>query len=172
MSGVTDFRGLPFNIAKVDSSGREVGRRAYWKLYAIENLYRVVIHSVLTAQVARSWWAVAAGTTLQDQVAARRGLYAAKPWHSTPGKHDIYYTFLADLNKIVAAHRHLFLPVIPDIDTWIARVEQIRLPRNIVGHMNWPNAADRKLIDGCYQGMRGLLQRLGRPGSGVAVLIP
>jgi hypothetical protein len=60
--------------------------------------------------------------------------------------------------------------VISDIDAWIARIEQVRLPRNIVGHMNWPNKVDRQRIDVVYADLHQLVQRLS--GSGTNLIIP
>ena len=96
--------------------------------------------------------------------------YAQKPWHSTPGKHEIYYTFLGDLNEIIRANSHLFAPAIPDIDQWMARLEQIRLPRNIVGHMNWLTTADRKRVDVLHSDLQALLRQLVT--AGVTIQIP
>ncbi len=172
MAAVNDFRKAPLSLARIDSCGRDVGRRSYWRLYAIENLLRIIIHSVLTAEIAPGWWTVSIDPTLRGAVEGFKGLYARKPQHSKPGKHEIYYTFLSDLNRIIAAHRHLFILHIPDIDQWVTRIEMIRLPRNIVGHMNWPHAADRELIDDFYDDLQGLVKRLGRSGSGVPLLIP
>jgi hypothetical protein len=135
MPAPTDFRTFTFDLVRVDSAGKNVGRGVYWKLYAIENIVRVIIHSVLVVQIGPGWWATATGSQIQKRVAGFMAAYAKKPWHSTPGKHEIYYTFLGDLNEIIRANSHLFVPVIPDIDQWIARLEQIRAPRNIVGHM-------------------------------------
>ncbi len=172
MAAVTDFRNAPLSLARIDSCGRDVGRRSYWKLYAIENLLRIVIHSVLTVEIKPGWWEVAADKTLRGMVEDFKALYAANPQHSKPGKHEIYYTFLSDLNKIIVAHRHLFILHIPDIDAWVTRVELIRLPRNIVGHMNWPNAADRELIDDLHDDLQTLVRSLARTGSSVGLRIP
>lgn len=136
MPSVSDFRTYAFDRARVDTAGRNIGRQVYWKLYAIENLLRVLVHSVLTLQVGANWWTVTVDPKLQQRVTYHMKEYASSPWHSTPGKHDIYYTFLSDLSKIITVNSHLFKPIIPDIDQWIARIEQVRLPRNIVGHMN------------------------------------
>jgi hypothetical protein len=170
MPAVGDFRNYALDSSKIDASGKDVGRKVYWKLYAIENLVRIVVHSVLTAQVAPNWWTVAVDPGIRAQVRGRMTEYAKQPWHSTPGKHDIYYTFLSDLNKIITAHSHLFRPVIPDIDQWIARIEQVRLPRNIVGHMNWPSATDRQRIDVFYADIQHLVHHLAN--AGLALSIP
>jgi hypothetical protein len=42
----------------------------------------------------------------------------------------------------------------------LARLEQVRLPRNIVGHMNWLTVADRKRIDVMHADIQALLNHL------------
>jgi len=141
-------------------------------LYAIENLLRIIIHSVLTVEIKPAWWPIAAEEDLRNRVEGFQALYGAKPKHSKPGKHEIYYTFLTDLNKIIVAHRHFFILHIADIDDWVTKIELVRLPRNIVGHMNWLNVADRALIDDLHDDLQILVRRLGRTGSRVPLLIP
>jgi len=169
MPQVSDFRSYVFDRARVDAAGQSVGRRVYWRLYAIENLARVIVHSVLTAQVGAHWWSVAVDPKLRQRVARRMDEYANRPWHSTPGRHAIYYTFLSDLSKIIVANSHLFEPIIPDIDQWVARIEQVRLPRNIVGHMNWPSATDRQRIDVCHADLQQLVHHLTTRGVTLSV---
>ena len=111
MPPVTDFRGAAFNATRIDSCGRDVGRRVYWKLYVIENTIRVIVSSVLTIQIGSTWWATAADKRIQQQVQHFKTLYAQAPWHSAPGNHDIYYTGLSDLGEIIRANRNLFLPL-------------------------------------------------------------
>ena len=124
-----------------------MGRAVYWRLYAIENVIRVLVHSVLTAQVGPDWWPKCVDSDLQAKTSRSRSKYALNPWHSSPGLHDIYHLDLGDLNSIMRVNRSFFDTVISDLDSWIARIEQIRLPRNVVAHMNWPSPTDRKRID-------------------------
>ena len=162
MAIASDFRNaVVFDLSSVRASGRDIGRNVYWKLYAIENVVRVIIHSVLSAQINTNWWATATDPTLQKKALGFRRKYTSRPWHTAPGNHDIYYVDLPDLNEIIRANSQLFLPVIPDIDQWMARIEQIRLPRNVVAHMNWPHATDRKRIDVFFEDLQSLAQSLG-----------
>lgn len=170
MPSTQDFRTFAFDPERVDAAGKNVGQRVYWQLYVIENLVRVIVHSVLNAQVGANWWTVAVDPGIQGSVTRRRADYANRPWHSTPGRHEIYYAFLSDLNKIITANSHLFRPIISDIDQWIARIEQVRLPRNIVGHMNWPGRTDRQRIDVVHADLHQLTQQL--IASGTVLSIP
>lgn len=167
---VVDFRTSSFDIAKVEASGRDVGRKVYWQLYVIENLVRIIIHSVLTAQLHANWWSVAVNQGIQSTAQKFKNQYAKRPWHSAPGSHDIYYVFLSDLNEIIRANKHLFQTVIPDIDQWIVEIERVRFPRNIVGHMNWPTPTDRQRISMLCADIKVLTNQIS--GSGMNLLIP
>lgn len=171
MPPVVDFRTLMFDPSNVDASGRDVGRKTYWKLFAAENIVRVIVHSVLSVQIGPNWWATAADPKIQGTVTRVRADYAASPWHTQPGQHEVYYTFLTHLNEIIRANSNLFIPVIPDIDQWIARIEQVRLPRNVIGHMNWPSATDRQRIDVFYADIQALARQLAQSSS-VPLVIP
>jgi len=160
MPAVRDYRLGSFDVSGVRACGKNIGRTVYWKLFAIENIMRIIIHSILNAQIGQNWWPTAADTTLQGKVRRYKGNYAAQPWHSSPGNHDIYYLDLADLNEIMRANSNLFLPLIPEIDQWVARIEQVRLPRNIVAHMNWPHQPDRSRIDVVYADIQTLAIQL------------
>ncbi len=166
----TDFRASDFKIPSVESSGKFVGRTSYWKIYAVENFFRVIIHSVLSAQIDSHWWSKAVRPHIQAQAQRFRQGYLRRPWHTSPGSHDIYYTHLSDLNDIMLTNKGLFLPLIPDVDRWIVQIEELRLPRNIVGHMNYPNRVDRKRIDVLHSDIRELIKHL--EGTGFVLQIP
>lgn len=157
---VKDFRAHAFDVKNVRASGKDVGARVYPQLYTIENLMRVVVHSVLTAQLGSSWWNIAAEPDLKKAVDKRKKQYAAKPWHGTPGKHEVYFVYLSELTKILTTHSDQFTPHIPDVGAWTARLEQVRVPRNIVGHMNWPTPTDRSRIEVCLTDVEHLVAQL------------
>ena len=159
-----DYRSVSFDITNVVASAKFVGRGPYWKLYAAENLLRVIVHTILSAQVPGDWWTTAVSPTIQQEVkdAARR--YAARPWHTSPGQHGVYHTTLFQLTDIIRTNGHLLSPAIPDIDQWILRIELVRYPRNVVGHMNYPTKTDQKRIDVFYDDVRALALKLAGDG--------
>src|ERR1700752_443991 len=170
MPTTADYRTLPFETKNISSSGKLVAQSAYWRLYAIENLFRIIIHSVLTVQIHPTWWPVVISRNKDGRVQIIKQDYANQPGSTSPGSHDIYYLFLSDLTKIISDHSHLFVAFIPDINQWIINLEQIRLPRNIVGHMNWPSPADRRRIDKTYRETRILMRKFSN--SGVRIIFP
>jgi len=158
MPSVRDFRtASKFDIGTVSISGRYIGKIAYWKLYATENLYRVILHSILSIQLPPpDWWSSAANENIQRRANRNREDYAAQPWHTTPGQHSIYYIGLGDLNEIARATAEKLRVVVPNIDDFITRVEMVRLPRNVVAHMNFLKAADRNRVDIIYEDFKAL----------------
>jgi hypothetical protein len=152
-----DFRNQSqLSIASINRSGSFVGKKIYWKLYAIENIYRIIIHSILTAQIGVDWWNIGVDGRIKQKVEDFKNDYLKNPWHTIPGGHEIYYTQLPQLNEIARVNSHLFLSSIPDIDQWIARIDTVRLPRNIVGHMNFLNNTDKSRIDVLYDDFKKL----------------
>jgi len=162
----TDFRILhQFSLEGINKSGRNVGRTVYWKLYAIENLYRIIIHSILSVQIRPDWWPIAVDVNIRRKARNFKQKYLRRPWHTVPGQHYIYYTTLYDLNEIARANSHLFDPIVTDMDQWIVKIEITRLPRNIVAHMNFPNRNDRQRIDILYKDFKELIKIVeSRPG--------
>lgn len=152
MPRIYDFRSNPpFASKSLDSSGKHIGKHVYWKLYAIENAFRVIVHSVLSAQIpVLDWWLTAVNQNIREKATGYKNRYLARPWHTAQGIHGIYYIDLLDLTEILRANRNLFSDVMPDIDQWILKIESVNLPRNIVAHMNFPDQNDRERIGVLY----------------------
>jgi len=74
-----------------------------------------------------------------------------------PGSHFIYFIDLHDLNEITRVNSHFFIPTIPDIDQWVLKIEMLRLPRNVIAHMNFPNQIDRQRINMIYEDFKALV---------------
>jgi hypothetical protein len=170
MASVRDFRRYGFAADRIARCGHYIAGESYWKLYAIENTLRVVINSVLTVQIGPNWWPIVVDPRVARNVQRFRGQYVTRPQHASPGRHDIYLVFLSDLTQIIGIHSHQFRPLIPDVDRWVARLEGIRLPRNLVGHMNFPNYYDRGRISNTYGLLPSLLLRLRN--RGIQIQIP
>jgi hypothetical protein len=171
MAGIQDFRTTPFSRPRVEACGRFLGHRSYWKLYSIENYFRVILHSVLTVQIGPKWLESSVDRDTKARIDRIKKDYLKRAIHGSPGRHDIYYLYLSDLTKIMAASRHLIEPVIFDVDSWIIKMENVRIPRNLVGHMNFPSLADRNRIDTLHGELTALLQKLERQ-PGLRIVTP
>ena len=169
MPPVRDFKKYVFLPLRVDRCGRNVGSKAYWKLYSIENTVRVIVNSVLSKQISQQWWATAVNPTVVKEAQKRRARYTAKPKHANPGPHDIYLIGLFDLTEILRVNSHLFVPIIPETDQFLVILESMRMSRNIIGHMNFPNVYDRNAIDTAYKQLPTILDRLKAGNVPIAV---
>jgi hypothetical protein len=121
-------------------------------------------------QLGANWWSLAVDPDTVSKAARFRAHYAARPTNASPGVQDIHLIFLSDLTEILRVNSHQFLPVVVDTNSWIATLEAIRVPRNLVGHMNFPNAFDKAAIDLAYSKLPSLMHQLTT--SGVPILIP
>ena len=169
MPSVKDFRINTFTRENMDKSGNHLGKNVYPKLYFIENLLRILIHSILTVQAPGNWWDTSVSQSIKDKAVRFKQQYVKKTWHTAPGTHDIYFIDMKDLNEIIRANRNLFDPLIPALDKWITDFEGIRLPRNIVAHMNFPLEVDQKRIDVLYNDCKELLTIVMKQ---IAIIIP
>ncbi len=170
MATSVDFRSHAFDLARVEKTGKSVGRGPFAQLYAAENLVRVVINSVLLVQRGPNWWLTSVDPRLQGQAARFAARHAAKPWYSTPGAHGLYYLFVSDLAEIIRANSHLFLPLVPDVHLWLLKIEDLRVPRNVVCHMNFPTKVDQQRIAVFYNDVRRLASQLA--STGLAIKVP
>ena len=170
MPAPRDFRNLVFSQVRVERCGKYIGRYNYWKLYAIQNILRVTLNSVLSSQIGPNWWNVAVDPAVRRKATGVRANYARRPWHTPAGTHDIYYVFLPDISNIMRANSHLLKPVIPTINLWITRIDDIRIPRNLVGHMNFPNLLDRQRIDSLHRDIGSLISQM--QSYGLPINIP
>jgi hypothetical protein len=167
---VRDFRKYTFTSLRVDRCGRNVATKAYWKLYAIENTIRVVVNSVLLRQIGAEWWSIAVDPTVAREAHRQRNRSVANPKHANPGSHDIYLISLFHLTEILRTNSNLFEPVIPETNQLLVALELMRGSRNLVGHMNFPNAYDRDMVDIAYKQLPTILARLA--ASNVPITIP
>lgn len=161
MPTTEDFRTHPsFALAGVASSGRAIGTKAYWRLYLVENIFRVIIHSILTAQYAHGdWWKEAVDPGRQTKAEVRKARYKALSWKSTEGEHGIYYLDISDLVEIMRVASDYLSPLM-DVDEWIIRLEEMRLPRNVVAHMNFPTQDDQDYYNKLYKDACSLMKNL------------
>lgn len=159
MATFGDFRLKSFDSKNVDDSGKFLGKNIYWKLYSIENIFRVIIYSVLDGEtpIGRDWWVLFVNEDIRDKVERVKKPYLRRVWHSRQGNSGIYYVDLVDLNKIILDNKPLFEPIIPEIDKWIVNIEEIKLPRNIISHMNFPSKTDKGRIDILYNDFKVLI---------------
>jgi hypothetical protein len=143
---IADYRNLNWNASVLTTYGKKLGKDYYWKIYVSENTIRLLIHSVLVIQVGPDWWDRVVHPKIQKSAAKNRENYSAERPPRSPGRHDIYCTYLWNLGKILFDNKGYFYTLIPNVEKIIIALEKIRLPRNLVGHMNVLKTKDKRAI--------------------------
>jgi hypothetical protein len=160
MFSVVDFKNQSrFSLEDLIDTGFYLGGNIYRKFYVIENLYRIIIHSILSVQVpsGSDWWLINAPDKIQTKAKERKINYS-KAGIRLPGKHLIYYTYLRELNEITRGNSGAFAPIISNIDEIVFKINNINEPRNMVAHMNFPGEKDKQLVDDTYEEFRVLIR--------------
>jgi len=157
MTETKDFRNYAFSSHRIEKCGKFLGNFYYWKLFIIENTLRIFIHSVLTVQYTEkgeNWWDDLAGEAKNSYERNKKNyLKPEARFFSLPGKHPIYFIDIKDLNEILRANFTLFVPVIGEsiLNKLILDIETLRIPRNIIAHVNFPKKKDLDRINTFFE---------------------
>lgn len=157
---MSDFRLASFDEKALLSYGKVLGRNYYWKVFASENILRIVINSVLSVQVDADWWLkVVDHDIVCDAKDVRQNYLSAIPSRD-PGRHGIYCTYLSRLERILFKNRGSFIYYLPNVDDLIVSLNAVLLPRNLMGHMNHLTESDRRKIGELYGLCENAVDRL------------
>lgn len=148
---MADYRNFNWNIAGLTSYGKKLGKDYYWKIYVLENTIRVIIHSVLAIQVGPDWWDKVVDPGIRGNALTIRNKYLTQAPQRSPGRHDIYCTYLPSLGRILFDNKGYFYPLLPEVEKFIIGLERIRLSRNLIGHMNVLTGVDKRSITNFYK---------------------
>jgi hypothetical protein len=162
---MVDYRNSSWSVGLLTSYGREIAKDYYWKIYVSENIIRVIIHSILLIQIGQNWWTLAVHRKIQNDARRIRNRYLNQMPPRSPGSHDIYCTYLPNLEKIIFDNKGFLAPLLPEIDKLIIGLNRIRLPRNLLGHMNILNSIDRRSITNFHKLCVKIVKALGRNPS-------
>ena len=162
---MADYRNSRWDVGVLTLYGRELGRGYYWKIYVSENIIRVIIHSILLIQIGPNWWTLAVHPTIQNDARRIRNRYLSQRPPRRPGNHDIYCTYLPNLEKIIFDNKGFLAPLLPEVDKLIIGLNGIRLPRNLLGHMNILNRIDRRSITNFHKLCVKIIKELGASPS-------
>lgn len=157
---MNDYRISQFDLSVLVTYGKTIGKKYYWKIYASENIIRVLIHSVLCVQVGLDWWDHVVDPEIKRDARRIRGGYLNRIPQRNPGDHDIYCTYLSGLERILFNNKGYFRPLIPEIDQIIVHLNRIRLPRNLTGHMNILDTNDRRSITLFFKLCQKIIKKL------------
>jgi len=148
---MADYRNFNWNTGVLTTYGKTLGKDYYWKIYVSENTIRVMIHSVLAIQVGPDWWDKVVDPGIRGTATRIRNNYLTQTPQRNPGRHDIYCTYLPNLGRILFDNKGYFYPLLPEVEKIIIGLEKIRLPRNLIGHMNVLTGTDKRSITNFYK---------------------
>lgn len=124
---------LPNKILK---EAEEMSKDVYPLLYVLENSIRELILRVMRIKHGNNWWDTKVPKDIRDEVQKRKEKENENPWHGRRGAHEIYYTDISWLGRIVQNNWQNFKDILPSI-TWLTqRLDDITHSRNPVAHMN------------------------------------
>ena len=143
---MADYRDAPFNLRILQSYARKIAGDYYRKLYISENILRAGIHSILRVQAGVNWWDQIVDNGSKGTAISVRNNYIQMPTPRNPGNHRIYCVYLSNLGKILFDAKGYFYHVFPNVERLIVLIEQVRLSRNLVGHMNVLTAVEKARV--------------------------
>jgi hypothetical protein len=128
----------PLLPEKMLREARLMADKVYPLLYVLENSVRQLIIRVLSSVHGECWWSIAAPAETKSKVQTRKDQEDSKPWHGKRGVHEIYYTDLDDLKRIITSNANWphFQAVLLN-QQWVKqRLEEIETSRNVIAHSN------------------------------------
>lgn len=134
---------LPASVARDAAEMASV----YPKLYVLENSLRNVINRVLTANHGKGWWASRAPADVRKRVGDRKDAEGKKPWHGKRASHEIYYSDLGDLRKLIERNWDDFAGIFPSRQWITQKLEELEPPRNVIAHNNPLSAKEQTRIE-------------------------
>lgn len=114
----------------------------YPLLYVFENSIRNFIILVMEKEFSKDWWndeiiTHSSFQTVSRDVASRKKEEKGKRYHGKRNAHEIYYTDVPDLLKIINQYFPIMKKYINERKSWIeTMVNSINLSRRIVSHNN------------------------------------
>jgi len=160
---VTVGRGLtitnPLLTPRVMKDATTMAEHVYPIMYVFENSVREFITRVLRNVHGDGWWSAAAPSEVKNLVQGRMAQEKKHAWHGRRGAHEIFYTDIEDLRRLVTSNRNWphFEPLLHDQNWFATRVSEIKLSRNIVAHNNPLLPNDVKRLEVYFQEWQDLI---------------
>lgn len=115
--------------------------KMYPVFYVIENSIRTLIKRVMEDAHGVDWWdtQLTKGKlkNVRQKATARATKEKSQSWHQRRGAHPIDYVDIKDLETLILAKQHLFIPDIIPQRPWFEQFMRELYPsRNVICHMN------------------------------------
>ncbi len=152
---IVDVSDLPTNL--VDEAKRMAG--IYPDMYVLENLVRYVVMSVLESKYSSGWWnnrEVVSGK-IAEKVEERKHFERQNRWVAKRRTHEIFYTDLRDLSKIITTNSKDFKKIFADLEIE-AELRKLEPSRNIIAHNNPLPLKEFDRIKMCFDDLKKQLK--------------
>jgi len=130
---IVDVFGLPANLSNEAKKMSDI----YPDLYVLENLVRYVVKNVLQDKYGNKWWNnrnVVSGK-IAKKVEERKRFERENRWVARRGTHEIFYTTLRDLSRIIATNSKEFKNIFANLEIE-AELRKLEPSRNVIAHNN------------------------------------
>ncbi len=132
-------RGLRFEEPILPNRlSKEAERMAgvYPVIYVFENSVRNLSMHVLEKEYGSDGWVEHVSSPIRKKVKQRKDQEERKRWHGARNAHEIFYTDMGDLEKIITANWEVFKPILED-QAWVrTHLSSIEPSRNVIAHNN------------------------------------
>lgn len=114
----------------------------YPLLYVFENSIRNFIQLVMTKKYSKDWWSIKISTNKHfkkvcQEVGSRKAADNENRFHGKRGSHEIFYTDIDDLSKIIEHYFNDFKPLMRKKKFWYdSMLSTMNLSRRIIAHNN------------------------------------
>lgn len=149
----------PLLTPRILKDATTMAEHVYPIMYVLENSVREFITRVLRKVHGDGWWSVAAPSQVKNLVQGRMAQEKKHAWHGRRGAHEIFYTDIEDLSRLVTSNRNWphFEPLLHDQNWFASRISEIKLSRNIVAHNNALLPNDVKRLEVYFQEWQDLI---------------
>ncbi|BCX03855.1 MAG: hypothetical protein KatS3mg053_1793 [Candidatus Roseilinea sp.] len=110
-----------------------LGEEAYPQIVVLENSIRALIEQRLSA-ISANWWTDLVPASVRTSVQRTIDKEKRYPYREKRGQNPLVYCNFADLKEIVTANHSEFRDVIPDLEWFKTKMDEVYMARNNLAH--------------------------------------
>jgi len=110
-----------------------IGEEAYPQVVVLENSIRALIEKKLSA-IRTDWWKSLVPSSVQESVQRTIDKEKKYPYREKRGQNPLVYCNFADLKEIVIANHSEFCDVIPNLEWFKTKMDEVYMARNNLAH--------------------------------------
>ena len=126
-------RTYPLVSERLGAAGRNLGSEVYPRLFLLENSIRCLISRRLSKS-ASNWWDTLVPRAVQENVSRTMKREKRCPYRRPRGSSELSYANFSDLRDIILANGAHFRDVIPDMEWFKVKMDEVYMARNSLAH--------------------------------------